>query len=503
MTAPALLRSRAGFDRHRLRLAALLSILLLATGWFSLVNAAESTPESAAAPRDGLGGTWTGTLKAGAADLPLVFQFSPTGGGNFTGTLTSTAQSPLPLPFSQISLRDREVKASIDSLGGRFEGKIAANGRVIRGEWTQGGHTLPLDLAYQPGGAPEPRRPQTPRPPHPYRSEAVTFAPPGADHRLSGTLTLPEGPTGRVPGIVLISGSGPQDRDETIFGHKPFAVIADHLTRQGIAVLRYDDRGTGASTGTFEYATTLDFADDAAAAAAHLASRPEIDPARVGLLGHSEGGLIAPIVAARHPDRIACLVLLAGPGLRGDEILLTQTRALLTATGQKAALIDLTERFQRALFAVLTQPAPDVNKAREIAATFQAEIAALSPDDAKALAQAAPAIEESMKALQTPWFARFLVLDPGDSLRQLSQTPLLALFGERDLQVLPEPNLAALRRHLEAAGNTRFTAEIRPGLNHLFQKATTGLPTEYSQIETTIEPAVLQRIAGWIAEAVR
>lgn len=451
-------------------------------------------------PADGLSGTWSGTLQVGPQELPLVFAFAAAPGGHFTGTLTSLAQSPRPIPFTTIRLRGRDLRASVDAIGGVFTGKIASGGTAIRGEWSQGGLSLLLDLAFLPDGAPAgPARPQTPRPPLPYVSETVSFPNPAGGHHLSGTLTRPKEGGAPVPAVVLISGSGPQDRDETLFGHKPFAVLADHLSREGIAVLRCDDRGTGASGGVFEHATTLDFAADAGAALAFLRTRKEIDPVRIGLIGHSEGGLIAPMVAAERPGEVAFLVLLAAPGLRGDETLLSQNRALLTAAGLEPELVDLVEALSRSLFAALTQPDPDPAKVQALAETFQAEWKKLSPEDARALGEIGPGLEKQIQILQTPWFARSLVLDPADSLRRIT-VPVLALNGSLDLQVLPGPHLAAIRRSLAEAENRSVAAEVLPGLNHLFQPARTGLPSEYWRLETTFEPSVLRRISDWIRE---
>jgi pimeloyl-ACP methyl ester carboxylesterase len=450
-------------------------------------------------PPDGLAGTWSGSLAAGGQELPVFFEFTAAPGGQFTGVLKSPSQTPQPIPLTAVTFRDREVKVRVDLVGGSYTGKVAANGQTIRGEWRQGPNTLPLVLTRQPAGAAAAvaKRPQTPAPPYPYASEEVAFDNPAAQIRLAGTLTLPRGATRPVAAAILISGSGPQDRDETILDHKPFAVWADYLTRRGIAVLRYDDRGTGASTGEHAYGTTLDFATDAAAALTYLKTRKEIDPARIGLVGHSEGGLIAPIVAVKRPGEVAYLVLLAGPGLRGDEILMTQSRALMSAAGMKPELIELTSRLNRSIYDALTQPNPDGEKVRKLAADFEAELKKLSPDEAKALGEIGPGLEEQFKALQTPWFANFLALDPAPYLSQIT-APVLALNGTRDLQVLAEPNLAAIERHLKAAGNTRFTTRNLPDLNHLFQKAETGLPGEYWRIETTVEHSVLKLVAEWI-----
>ncbi|MCB1076310.1 MAG: alpha/beta fold hydrolase [Verrucomicrobiae bacterium] len=469
----------------------LAALLLLTSSVAGITLAAEEEK-----PEDGLSGLWTGVLSVGAQELPVEFQFTALPGGQFAGNLKSPTQSPQPIPLTLVTFRNRELSASAGMIGGQFKGKVASSGRTIRGDWTQGGVTLPLELSYNPAGF-QPKRPQEPRPPFSYDSEEVTFENELGGNRLAGTLTLPKDRRGALPAVVLISGSGPQDRDETILGHKPFAVIADFLTRNGIAVLRYDDRGTGASTGNFSYATTLDFATDAAAAVTFLKNRPEVDPTKIGLIGHSEGGLVAPIVAVKRPGDVAFLVLLAAPGLRGDEILMTQSRALLSAAGMKPDLVDLMSRLNRSIYDALVLPDPNPETVRKLAAEFETEVKKLSPEDAKALGEIGTVIEDQMKSLQSPWFAQFLTLDPAEFLKKTT-IPVLALNGERDLQVLADPNLAAISAHLTEAGNTHFETKKLPELNHLFQRAATGLPGEYWRIETTIEPSVLKSILEWI-----
>jgi pimeloyl-ACP methyl ester carboxylesterase len=298
--------------------------------------------------------------------------------------------------------------------------------------------------------------------------------------RLAGTLTLPEG-KGPFAAVVLIAGSGAHDRDEKIFGHAPFLVLADHLTRQGVAVLRFDKRGVGQSTGDFAAATTVDFAADAEAGAAYLRSRPEIDRRRIGLLGHSEGGVIAPMVAERDPV-IAFLVLMAGPGVRGDLIIMAQSRAVAAAAGAPPAALEAgaaNERgFLDALMAAKDQAAAET--------AVRALLKGKMPD---------AAIEAQIKVATSPWYRSFIAYDPAPALRRL-RIPVLALIGSKDLQVPAEQNLPALRAAL--AGDPRAEVAELPGLNHLFQEATTGAPTEYGQIEQTLSPAALDRISNWI-----
>lgn len=440
-----------------------------------------------------LEGSWNGDLTLPGQELPVVFEFSPQADGGWNGHLLSPSQTDQQIPLTSVLLQDRNLTVSADIIGGTYRGRLSSSGRSIKGEWTQGPLKTPLDLEYsdQPFAY---DRPQTPKAPFPYTSEEVRIPHPQGGHELAGTLTFPKNPARPLAAVALITGSGPQDRDETIAGHKPFAVIADYLTRRGHAVLRYDDRGVGGSTGSFEHGTTLDFASDAGAAVDFLKTRPEIDPRRIGLLGHSEGGLIAPIVASQRPEDIAFLILLAGPGLRGDQILLTQSRAIGEASGVSPAILTLNQQFSKALYEVLTQPNPDPARVSELGQRFEEEVKNLAPADLKALENLGPIIEQQLKQVESPWFSNFLALDPDGYLRKV-RCPVLALNGKKDLQVLADLNITAIAA---AIPPNQLTSRALPDLNHLFQKASTGLPAEYATLEETISPSVLKLIGDWI-----
>jgi hypothetical protein len=315
-----------------------------------------------------------------------------------------------------------------------------------------------------------------PRPPFPYRAEDVSFANPVGGHKLAGTLTTPPG-AGPVPAVVLVSGSGPQDRDESLMGHKPFLVLADHLTRRGVAVLRYDDRGVGKSGGRFDGATSADFATDAAAAVAFLRGRPGIDPKRVGICGHSEGGLIGPTVAAADRLTVGFLVLLAGPGLPGFEVIQTQARDILKADGKSDKEVDALLALNRLSLGALMKPW--VNP-RPVLAAVAGGLANPSADRWRP------------KPPGDPWVRHFLAYDPRPTLA-LVRCPVLALIGGKDLQVAAKPNLEAIKSACPWADCREL-----PGLNHLFQPATTGSPAEYGKIETTFDPAALDAISAWV-----
>ncbi len=326
-----------------------------------------------------------------------------------------------------------------------------------------------------------PNRPQEPKPPFPYRSEDVAIVNAAGKAVLAGTVTIPEG-KGPFPAVVLISGSGLQNRDEELMGHKPFLVLADYLTRHGIAVLRYDDRGFGKSTGDAAAATSEDFAGDALAAWQVLRARPEIDPRRVGLLGHSEGGLIAPLLASRTPG-VAFVVMLAGPGVTGEAVMLAQGVAILKANGAPDSAIATNTSLQRQVFAILREESDQARIVERLSA-----IPVPGPKEASAAL---------VKQSSSPWLRFFVRYDPAPALAKLT-CPVLALGGELDLQVLADQNLPAIEAALKRGGNKDYTVLRLPGLNHLFQTCKTGTPAEYAKIEETMSPVALDMIATWI-----
>jgi len=319
------------------------------------------------------------------------------------------------------------------------------------------------------------QRPQEPRPPYPYSARDVTFDNKTAGIRLAGTLTLPPG-KGPFPAVALISGSGRQNRDDAIFGHKPFLLVSDYLTRRGIVVLRYDDRGEGDSQGDYDAATTADLSWDAEAAFEYLKTRPEVETGRIGLAGHSEGGAIAAMVAARNP-RVAFVISLAGGAVPGGQILHDQGLAIRRAQGASQADLDAQDR-----------------RHGPIMAAFGA------PDPARALREIfgdSPGAEAQIKAMLGPWMRFFITYDPSTAIAKV-KCPVLAMNGERDLQVIPDPNLNAWEAALRKAGNKDFTVRRLPGLNHLFQTCEDGLPEKYGEIEETMSPIALDTMASWI-----
>jgi pimeloyl-ACP methyl ester carboxylesterase len=350
-----------------------------------------------------------------------------------------------------------------------------------------------------------PNRPQTPKPPFPYATREVSYDNPIDGAKFSATLTIPEAAKfgqGPFPAVLLITGSGGQDRDETLFGHKPFAVIADTLTRAGIAVLRADDRGVGGSTSPkLGQETTEDFVGDALAGLAELRRHPEIDPARLGFVGHSEGGVIAPMAAARAPKEVAFMVLLAGTAVEGREILRTQLRAMAKAVGAPDAMLAAQEAAQLKAIDAITSNAPPEAVTHAVDALARAQLGLPPEGDVPAESRGTldAAVAQGVKQLTNPWMRTFIKLDPRVALRQV-KVPVLALFGDKDTQVLADLNAQPMRDALNDAGNTRATIETLPSLNHLFQTCATGAFAEYNQIEETIAPIALERMTKWLTE---
>lgn len=436
---------------------------------------------------DRFAGDWSGVLDAGVAEYPLIFHVRP-GSEGYSAALDSPDQGAYGIPADGVTTSVDSLVIEFRQIGGRYEAELSADGQALSGSWSQAGQTFPLDLELGAAQAEAPRRPQHPEPPFPYAVEEVEFQG-GADGvRLAGTLTIPESP-GPHPATILVSGSGPQDRDETIFRHKPFLVLADYLTRRGLAVLRYDDRGVAGSSGDFASATSEDFTGDALAALEYLDGRPELAPNAIGLIGHSEGGLIAQLVATRAP--LAFVVMIAGPGLPGDSVLALQVDALNRAAGMSEAAVEANARIQRRLMDIVLSDA-EVEQAREQVVAAYGEEAPHVPES-QARRQAA--------ALTSPWMRWFLRHDPRPVLRGL-RLPVLALNGSNDLQVLPGPNLDAIASALETAGNEDYDVIELEGLNHLLQASPTGAVSEYGRIEETIAPAALETIGDWVLERV-
>ncbi|MBF0663965.1 MAG: alpha/beta fold hydrolase [Brevundimonas sp.] len=435
-----------------------------------------SATAQAASPQ--LVGAWEGRVALGGQSIRVVFRIA----GDGSALMDSPDQGAIGIPAESPVVEGGVVRIGVPTIGGRFEGALSEDGQTLTGALHQGGASLPLVLERQAAAAAPAAlvRPQTPQPPFPYSEEEVAFDA-GEGVRLAGTLTRPAG-EGPFPAVLLITGSGAQDRDETVFGHKPFLVLADALARRGVAVLRLDDRGVGGSTGPLEDATTADFAGDSAAALGWLAARPGIDPARLGLIGHSEGGTIAPLVAAdaSAPDP-AFMVLMAGPAVPGGEVLTEQSRRFQTAQGLAPAVIDANVAVQARLMQAVAANAGDKAAAAEAVRAVLTEAGA-----------PAAAVEQGVQQTTSAWVRWFVAHDPRPSLAAVD-VPVLALYGGKDFQVPADQNAEALRATLPGA-----EIVVLPELNHLMQTADTGLTDEYARIEETIAPAALEAIVDWV-----
>ena len=448
---------------------------------FKRATAPIKTEHKPAKPSD-IDGAWMGTLDMGTIKLRVVFHISNTEDG-LIATLDSPDQNVKGMPTTSVTRDGNHLKIESKNITAIFEGKIATDLASIDGTFTQMGAAHPLTLKRVKDEAEmERKRPQNPTKPYPYREEEVSYENKVENVTLAATLTIPEG-KGPFPAVLLITGSGPQDRDESLMGHKPFLILSDYLTRHGIAVLRADDRGTGQSTGVFAGATTADFATDTEAGIAYLKTRSEVNQHKIGLIGHSEGGVIAPMVAARNKD-VAFIVMMAGTGVRGDQVLEAQGEAINIANGTSPA-----------------EAARKAAKEKEVLRLVETEKdeATLDKELREKLAGDIPEgqVGAQIKQITSPWFRYFLTYDPATALRKLT-CAVLVINGSLDKQVLPDQNLPAIRKALEESGNKHFEIDELPGLNHLFQTAKTGSPAEYAEIEETMSPVALEKMSNWI-----
>jgi uncharacterized protein len=458
-----------------------------------LLMAFSGAASTTAAQTDPFAGLWGGAIQLPTGGLEVQVELK-VAGEEWQGTIDIPAQGARDLPLTGVRSWGDSITFAIAGIPGEptFLGELR-EGR-ISGSFQQGGQSFPFHLARDPEPLPGPRRPQTPQPPFPYEVEEVIYR--NGDITLAATLTLPPGP-GPFPAVVMITGSGAQDRDETLFDHRPFAVMADHLTRGGIAVLRADDRGVGGSSGSTATATSRDFAADALAGLRWLQARPEIAPDRIGLLGHSEGGKVAAIAAATDPA-VAFIVMMAGTGVPLSEVMVAQARLLSLAGGADPALVDRQEEAQRELFRLVADGA-EVSVLREqMRKLIEVQIQMAQPGrqlDEQTMGQL---VNQHLQGTLSPWFRFALTFDPRDALRQV-QVPVLALNGSLDLQVPHHQNLPEIEKALREAGNPDVTIRMLPGLNHLFQRAEKGTVEEYAQIEETVAPEVLELIREWIS----
>ena len=436
-------------------------------------------------------GKWNGVLTIQETQFRVIFKVTKTKNG-FRTTMDSPDQKAKDIPVTNTIFENPKIKFEISNLHIEYEGEF--RDKEIVGTFKQNGFEFPMNLSRRSNAKKVVHRPQEPKKPYPYHSEDVTFENPIDAITLSGTLTLPS-QHGKYPAVVMITGSGPQNRNEELLGHKPFLVISDYLTRNGIAVLRFDDRGTAQSTGDHSTATSADFATDVKNAVEYLKGRKEIDTDKIGLIGHSEGGLITSMVASESED-ISFIVQLAGPGIPGYDILILQTELMAKANGIDSSSVETQLKLLKGCLDIILQ-GDHLNEIKLTLKRFVRKELEKNPEVVPVGFTIENFVDSTVNSLATPWFKYFLKYDPASSLKKV-KCPVLAINGQKDLQVPSKINLKAIEKNLKEGGNKNVTIKELPNLNHLFQECLTGSPIEYGKIEQTISPIALKVILDWI-----
>jgi hypothetical protein len=440
-------------------------------------------------------GDWHGILDLSETQLLIVFHIMDVD-GQMHSTMDSPDQNTNGIQMDETTFIDGRLKIVAKAMNAEYLAELTGEGDTLKGTFTQGGRSWDLVMTGEMVERQAVVRPQEPKE-FPYLQEDVKFENPKGGHYLAGTLTMPQdGVFEKV--VILISGSGPQDRNEEVLNHKPFLVLSDHLTRAGVAVLRYDDRGVAESEGTFAGATTKDFADDAAAAVTYLKSRKEMSGKAIGLVGHSEGGMIAPIVASEHPD-IDFIVLLAGPGIDIQELLLMQQDRAAEADGVSAATRETMDKMAKETFAYIennTHLTKDQLRAG-ISQLAGKGYEQLSDEAKQQIGDKENFMNQQSRMLSSDWYLYLMRFSPDQFLSKV-KCPVLAVNGEFDLQVSSKENLKGIRESLKRANNNNVTIHEFNGLNHLFQKTKTGAPSEYGTLEETFNEEAMAYISNWI-----
>ena len=485
-------------------------IRVLACGIFSLIiilagqnssqahariESARSPLQQTSAAQKTIDGVWVGILDVQGLKIRLILRITRDPAGALSAKLDVPEQGASDLPIDSISLEGQVFRFEAKGPMLTYEGTMSDDGQEIVGQLKQGPATIPVTFK-RTDKAPELGRPQDPKKPYPYLEEQVSYENKTDAVKITGTLTMPR-TGGPFPVVLLITGSGSQDRDETIAGHRPFLVLADHLTRLGIAVLRVDDRGMGGTSPGARDVTTENFVGDVLTGVEFLKSRKEIDPRQIGLIGHSEGGMIAPMAAIRSKD-VAFIVLMAGTGLPGDEEILIQTDMLLKSQGFSDESVKLAHELYSAVFVIVKGKDDTATAEKKLRDVISSRTAAMTAAQKKDLQPLLDQVDSQLKQIYLlPWFRYFLRYDPHPTLRKIT-IPVLALNGENDIQVAAKANLNAIAAALKEAGNKDYTIVSLPKLNHLFQTSKTGALTEYGEIEETISPVALKTMSDWI-----
>jgi pimeloyl-ACP methyl ester carboxylesterase len=436
-------------------------------------------------------GNWLATLEVAGAKLRLVVKIEKSASG-YAAKFDSPDQGATDLPIDSIVLDGNKLTFAAAKFGISYDGTLNQAGDEISGAFKQGANEMPM-IFKRVAAVPKLNRPQDPKKPYPYDEQEVSYRNEKDNINIAGTLTLPRG-GGPYPAVLLITGSGSQDRNETIAGHRPFLVLADYLTRNGVAVLRVDDRGIGGTGIGSLSATSENYAEDVLAGVSFLKQRKEIDPKMIGLIGHSEGGMIAPMAAARSND-VAFIVLLAGPGQRGEDVIYTQTELIHKAQGTPPDTLAHILALSRRINAIVKAETDGKRVEQRINEEIAAYVGTLNDVQKKQFEPAAVAVKAFIPMYKTAWYRYFITFDPRPVLKSV-KVPVLALNGEHDLQVAWKENLDLIAASLKE--NKNVTIKAFPNLNHLFQTSATGLLSEYNEIEETISPEVLKTMSDWI-----
>ena len=442
-------------------------------------------------------GDWNGALKVGGVQLRLVFHITKTAVG-LSATMDSPDQGAKGIPMSKTTFENNLLTVEMAAAGIEYTGKLDSG--AVNGTFKQRGQSFPMILTKKTIDKTEVKRPQEPVKPYPYYSEEVTFSNNKDNITLAGTLTLPK-KEGKFPVVVLITGSGPQNRDEELMGHKPFLILSDYLTRNGIAVLRYDDRGTFASKGNFSKSTTFDFATDVESAVNYLKTRPEIDPKHIGLIGHSEGGIIAPMVAVNSKN-VNFIVLMAGTGVQGSELLIRQQEAIGKESGMKDDELKKIADINREVYKIICNTSDSTKLKNDLTEFLKLKMKDVPVSQIQKGMTEDEFAKAQMAQLNSPWMLNFIRYNPEPMLEKV-KCAVLAINGDKDLQVDSKINLPTIENALKKGGNKHYTIKELPGLNHLFQECKTGAPSEYASIEQTISPLALEKIISWIKEIIK
>jgi hypothetical protein len=442
-------------------------------------------------------GQWYGKLAIQGTELRIVFNISTTENG-YTSTMDSPDQGAKGIPVKSTNYENGILKIEMPNIKLEYSGELKSG--TIAGNLKQNGMSFPMNLSKEAIQKRVAIRPQEPKKPYPYYSEDITFENKKDNITLAGTLSLPK-KEGTFPVVLLISGSGPQNRDEELLGHKPFLVLSDYLTRNGIAVLRYDDRGTALSEGNFKSATSLDFASDVEAGIQYLKTRKEIKNNKIGLIGHSEGGMIAPIIASKSKD-VDFIVLLAGTGVTGEEILLLQQELIGRVSGISEKDLLRSKNTNKGAFEIVKKATSQEEMIKELTFYFEKIIKETPETEKPKEVKEEEYVKMMVDELSNPWMQFFIKYNPAVSLNKV-KCPVLAINGEKDLQVPAKINLEAIKKALDKGKNKKSTVMELPNLNHLFQECKSGSPEEYATIEETFSPKALEVVKNWIQNQVK